>query len=150
MRLIALDPGGTTGWAMYDDFSLEHTCGHMGPEEHHNELFNFLENYRPDILIVEDFQYRPLGQKVERMKIELTSVEYIGVAKLYAGGLPALTRLVLQPSSTCNGPRLITDELLKRMGLWIPNMRHAMDAREHLLYYQIVTQNRKELIPRPA
>src|SRR4051812_23358195 len=94
MRIVALDPGGTTGMAMTDDkgisvsgaesarnqFNASWQIHHMGPEEHHKELYQGLMLTRPDVIVCESFEFR---QGSQRANINLMSKEYIGVVKLY-------------------------------------------------------------------
>ena len=55
--ILAIDPGGTTGWARYqaermvNPFNQEETfynehwlSGQMGPQDHHEQLYGFLED----------------------------------------------------------------------------------------------------------
>src|SRR6476661_1046207 len=95
-RVLAFDPGGTTGWAMYDGLFLpdpdnggkpalveqKHTVGHLGPHEHHDELYEFLEESAIHDFAVcwESFEFR---QGKQRDNIELISREYIGIMKLF-------------------------------------------------------------------
>jgi hypothetical protein len=127
------------------------TGGELGGE-HHQALEAFLDRFIPDVIICETFQYRQRVAGGIRMKVELDSVEYIGVIKLWEQKrhrkFGIQTQMVWQPPSVCNGNRLITDEFIKKLGLWVPGQRHAMDAREHLIYYLITEEGRKDLVPR--
>jgi hypothetical protein len=109
--------------------------------EHHQTLYDMLVQASPDVVITESFTYRRQDYAI------LTSVEYIGVAKLYCQEreMP----LVQQPPSAAKA--LWTNDKIKRLGLWRPNERHAMDALRHLLYYVTVTMkdNRFVIASRP-
>lgn len=159
MKILALDPGGTTGWAVYHEEAVppsnvspgkyepwKHQCGQIGPGDHHEELFSLMEAVDPSIVVCEMFEYRQRSAGSIRMKIDLVSREYIGVVKLYRDASGC--ELVMQPSSICNGPRLVTDEFIKALGLWKASQRHAMDAREHLIHYMVTKMNRKDLVPK--
>src|SRR6478752_5019199 len=114
-RIITLDPGGTTGWAMFtarytmtrdlfaSDTEFVKTfikpgkweCGQLGPNEHHKDLYFFLTQsmIEETHIISESFEYRndsPAG-------LELVSREYIGIAKLVC--MQYRTRLGLQTAS---------------------------------------------------
>lgn len=124
--VIALDPGTTTGIAVYWEKIDEWGQFEYGPEPHHIKLEALLIATRPDVLITESFIFQP-----SRRKIVLDSVEYIGVAKLYCGH--AGKELVQQTAS--QGKAFWSDQKIKQIGLWLPNQGHAMDATRHLLFW---------------
>jgi hypothetical protein len=133
MKVIALDPGGTTGWATYD--GNEYKCGQLGPEEHHQQLYGLLEFMETDpdfIVVTESFQYR---QGKWRPNVSLMSREYIGVTKLFCAN--NVHDYVEQTAAQAKA--LVTDDKVKAMGLWHTGWPHAMDATRHLLFY-LVTQ----------
>jgi hypothetical protein len=115
MKVIALDPGGTTGWATYD--GNEYKCGQLGPDF---------------IVVTESFQYR---QGKWRPNVSLMSREYIGVTKLFCAN--NVHDYVEQTAAQAKA--LVTDDKVKAMGLWHTGWPHAMDATRHLLFY-LVTQ----------
>lgn len=150
MKILAFDPGGTSGWARYwneNPGTNPWTCGQIGPGEHHLELYEFLTSqYRschdrrePLWLIGESFQYRNNLDKAE-----LISCEYIGVMKLFAR-THYDTRIVWQTASqgkivnasTKRRGSFVQQKHLQRLGLWVPGKIHAMDGYGHLLYYAI-------------
>ena len=159
-RVIALDPGGTTGWAMWQDTKFpgtfegrdekvwEHfTCGQIGPEEHHEELYELLERMQTHkfIVICESFEFRQSDN--HREGTVLISREYIGVAKLFTkrrGGLNLQVHYVSQSPSQAKG--FVSDEKLKAMGLYVPGQRHARDALKHLVYYLVNKKHMHQLI----
>jgi hypothetical protein len=139
-RLIALDPGGTTGWATHSWFDLRGEvtdrtwqCGQL-TGDHHNTLDVWLGNQQVAnyIIICESFQqYRELDSP------ELVSLEYIGVVKRFCQEREV--HLVLQSSSQgkVGLKSFVRRQNLVRLGLWSPGQRHAMDAYGHLLTYMI-------------
>jgi hypothetical protein len=157
-RVIALDPGGTTGWAMYSAERMEDpianvfeyyneqwTQGQLGPEPHHAELLHLMEmmhveSYR---VVCESFEFRGGAAKV-RDNLNLDAKEYIGVVKLFAQERKVPTRF----QTAAMGKGFITDDKIKRAGLWHPGWRHAMDAQRHLLYYLVNIEGRRDLARR--
>jgi hypothetical protein len=149
MRIVALDPGGTTGVATYT-FETTHEGeegtwerNQLGPEEHHDSLEAFLDVYEPHTIVYERFNYqrRELDKGVS---LRLDSVEYIGVIKLWhAKRFETVTLVPHQPSqmNLFGGGTGHDDggEKLKKLGLYIPGAPHAMDATRHLMYYLVVT-----------
>jgi hypothetical protein len=150
-KIVSLDPGGTTGYAVYHRDGTEQerfnryggtwTWGHLGPDDHHEDLFALLcLNYTKDMIVVcESFEFR---QNRQRDNINLMSREYIGVAKLF--GQREDTPVVFQ--SAAQGKGFVSDEKLKVMGLYIPGKKHAMDAMRHLVFYMVNKQRRHDLI----
>jgi len=145
MRIVALDPGGTTGWASANSLALEYYQWQRGQltGEHHEELWHLLQVHQPEVLVIERFQYQ--RRDMERgVQLNIDAREYIGVAKLWAKiGACSSVDLVLQ---TPHQRKVFDDEKLKKMSLYLPAMSHAMDATRHLLYYLVVTCGQRELL----
>jgi hypothetical protein len=149
-RIVALDPGGTTGWAYWQDqpnpqnpSQPNFMVGQLGPQEHHQGLYQWLEHLHvSDFTVVcESFEFRQQDVGT-RMGINLMSREYIGVTKLF--GQERNAPVVFQTAALGKG--FVTDEKLKVMGLWWPGMKHAMDAMRHLIYYMVLKDGHKYLI----
>lgn len=168
-RIMALDPGGTTGWAsctypnhpndlslpnsplLLSDFRFE--CGQIGPEEHHKNLWDFLTINvdSRSILVCESFEFRQhLNPDKAKMKVELISKEYIGLAKLFCELIDV--PIYFQTASTAKnfipdkGPQ--SNVKLKQLGVYKPITTHvhAMDAMRHLLYYMVFKMRIREPI----
>src|SRR4051812_12177127 len=139
MKVLALDPGGTTGWAHYDAITSVWTRDQIVGKEHHHQLWELLCTWQPDVLIYERFMYqrRELDKGVS---LNTDAHEYIGVAKLWVGtgNLQEVQLIVQSPHQR----KIWTDDKLKGLGLWIPGLSHAMDATRHLFYYLVVTLGR--------
>lgn len=141
MRLLALDPGVTTGWASIDipdvskdvDLTQAVGVGQLGPHDHHSELYAMMELMQTSdfVLITERFEYR----NKSRAGLQLESREYIGVAKMfYQERMRGLgQQAVFQNASQAKG--FVEDRHIKALGLWSPGMKHAMDALRHLIYF---------------
>jgi hypothetical protein len=78
-----------------------------------------------EAIVCEDFTYRRLNNAV------LTSVEYIGVVKLFIQNHFDV-ELAMQPPPLKG---FANKDKLKKMGLYIPGQRNAMDAISHLVFY---------------
>lgn len=136
-KIIALDPGGTTGWAMLIPTASTPTIlvGQIGPHEHHKDLWKFLTKEEPDVIVNEAFVYQ------KRDRVNLMSREYIGVAKLYH----QLTGTPFLQWTASEGKFFWTDKKLEQLGLLsrpLDKFAHQNDATRHLLYY--VTHKRKD------
>lgn len=142
-RILALDPGETTGWATWSEleepWESPFNCGQIGPQEHHLQLDSFLGHMQVTnfTVVCERFEYR----NQSRAGLNLMSREYIGVVKRFAQErmIDVITqKVVFQNATQAVGPKsFVQDSHVKRLGLWTPNQRHAMDATRHLLYYII-------------
>lgn len=141
LTIVALDPGGTTGWASaYFDYLPDQTldkvtfnCSQFDKPQHHKQLWSAIQcefHATDDLVIVsESFEYRANS----RAGLVLDSKEYIGVAKLFSQLHDTL--YVEQTAAKAKG--FVKDEHIKKLGLWSPSQRHAMDAYRHLLYFMI-------------
>jgi hypothetical protein len=145
-KILAFDPGGTTGWAAleYDIPVPPHEPiwrrGHLEGADHQSKLWNFLmaelidtttstdrENSR---VVVERFDYR----NDSRPGLELISREYIGVIKLFCQRSEVILQLQT-PVGKMGKKTFVKKENIQRLGLYNPGMKHAMDATAHLLNY---------------
>lgn len=149
-RIIALDPGGTTGIAVWTDCrpssptDNEFTWYELGPEEHHKELWDFLLKGTvgasgDHTIVCESFEFR---QNRQRDNINLMSREYIGVVKLFQQQYG--TPVVFQTAGVAKP--FVTDEKLKAMGLYQKGSKHERDATRHLIYYMVNKLHRIDLI----
>lgn len=106
-RVLALDPGGTTGWAYAEwmpDYPTDDPLpqlinlsqitfgtGQIGPDEHHEELWRLLNSFSqqwsfgpPLHIVYESFEFRQhINKNQAKAKVELISKEYIGLIKLF-------------------------------------------------------------------
>jgi hypothetical protein len=145
--IVSLDPGGTTGVASY---SLPNKNGErrsdsyniidgmeLGPEPHHKELWTYLTNADPDLILYEGFV------QVDSAASVLISIEYIAIAKLYA----ELTRktIIMRPRSNKDVAWLKT-AALKKMNAYVPGKPHRNDATRHLIHYIVSDLKRKEVL----
>lgn len=136
-RVLALDPGGTTGWATWTDSDTSARTptwsgGHITAAEHHLQLGALIENQAVQdyTVVCESFEFR---QGKQRGNLNLMSKEYIGVTKYICKD----RRITFKLQTAGMAKAFITDSKIKAMGLWMPGMTHQMDAMRHLLYYLI-------------
>lgn len=151
MRIIAFDPGGTTGVAIYDtEAEQEWQRFSLGPDLHHAELWGLL--LMETEIVYETFEYQ--RRDVEfGVSLELISREYIGIIRLHKDmtkdnedgeTFPYLDQINLYPQKPAQ--RMFwTDEKLKQLGLWVSS-EHERDATRHLLYHLCFTLNDKKYL----
>jgi hypothetical protein len=154
MRILSLDPGGTTGysWCELDgdkSKKFEVHGGQLGPSKHHLPLWQLLMNRRAkwnwDVVVCETFSYRMVALEDEgggtsySPNINLISKEYIGVVELWAKSSVGSQALIVwqQPSEAVGKKPFWHDDRLKLVGLHNKGERHRNDATRHLLHYTV-------------
>lgn len=149
-RIIALDPGGTTGWATYSakrtvvnsrcEFSEEKWAyGQLGPSPHYDALDALLGNQHVVYytLVVESFsQYRDLNP------VDLIPLEYIGVIKRFAQERKLIINFQSSSQGKIGRNGFVRASNLQALDLWYPSKPHAMDAVGHLLYFMVNSKDR--------
>lgn len=163
VSITALDPGGTTGVAMYDAdlifnaddkaewFHEKWDTLQLTEPDHHKTLKNLLErrNVANTIIVCESFQNR---RPVDAPAVELISCEYIGVVKLLVQERPSIQVIwqtpgkVIPPKNRNTFGGFWTDDKLKQVRKWSPGRKHANDAMRHLLQYMAFTMGRRDLL----
>jgi hypothetical protein len=144
VKVLALDPGGTTGWAIFD-ISVDDEgspvwrkairdhfrAGEMGSNrEHHKALWSFLIKEHPDLIICERFDNR------NNEFAKIVSREYIGIVKLFC--LLFHSDLVMQGSDVMV---FTDDDKLTKLGIKVTprsKWEHANDALRHLVRHLCV------------
>lgn len=145
-RLLALDPGGTTGWAAWqlvNGHKEIFETGELTGDNHHMALWDLLHRHLVDTVmlggsmtvIVENFEFRK--DERDRYKIDYIAAEYVGVAKAYCGYQQnrGFDISFVVPGAS-QGKGFWNDDKLKRVGMYHRNSRHIRDATRHLLRYR--------------
>lgn len=127
MKILAFDPGGTTGVCGWHDLAGIVMQQQLDIVNHHLALWTLLEAVKPDIVVYERFDFRQ-----GKTKIDMVAREYIGVIKLWQQQQPGVT---LVPQTAAFGKGFWTNEKLKAARLYVPGSPHAMDATRHMLQY---------------
>ena len=136
--LLSIDPGETTGWAMFIAGTL-YESGQVGCEtfneatatvESHGKFFHqLIVESSPSIVVVED--YRIYAQKTNfHTWNALHTPRLIGAMQVLCAihDIP----LTLQMASS---KQFCTNEKLKKWGFYSQANRHAMDAVRHGCYW---------------
>jgi hypothetical protein len=172
LAILGLDPGGTTGWALYtadvihnlttmqpEYYNEKFNAGQIGPGPHHRRLWGLLEQWTVTntIFVCESFEYRRNPKDRGRDNIVLDSKEYIGVVNLYQQMFEHNTpdhlrnhagvKVVYQTAATGKG--FWSDEKLKAVNKFsTPKTKwpHANDAMRHLLHYMAFKMHRNDLL----
>jgi hypothetical protein len=151
MKIASIDPGGITGVVLIDigkwPIQSMRTAAHLmikraidsgklkwmdvkGPEEKQVwELYRLVKNH--DVVIYEDY--------IPRAPIKTTKRESLSPVRISFG-----LELLLNKSEKFNGKvvrqqstqmGVITDERLKRWGLWVVGSKDVRSAMKHLVIY---------------
>lgn len=153
--VVALDPGGTTGVACWDKerdkwerFQVN-TSTAYGVKELLVSITAVAQKFEPFLakpvidVVYERFEFR--HEERFRDKIDYTAAEIIGALKQWALDRPYI-ELFHQSASTAKA--FWQDDKLKKLALWVPGMRHAMDATRHAMYHRVFTLNDKDILER--
>jgi hypothetical protein len=159
LTILALDPGGTTGWSVFEiDLDRHGVAAWEEPpvpaahfsnfgqlsnpsdkEGHHQLLWRLLSKFQPNVIICERFDNS--GNEFAK----IISAQYIGVVTLWAE-LHDGTLLVMQGAdqakSWAKGKLALLGILLHPVDRW----KHANDANKHLLYF-LCNQNYADRYP---
>jgi hypothetical protein len=129
--LLAVDPGKSTGWAVYVDGLVKNLGICRTPEEFDIWLDSFVETYgKPDVVVIEKFVlFRHKAKQQIGSQFEVSQV--IGVAKSF--GRKTEAEVVMQGS-----------DILPTAVMWskmkIPtdhNVSHHIVAANHAVYYLV-------------
>ena len=123
MRALAVDPGGTTGLAAWDDGEWDATHRPwLDAQDHIEALVPYL-----DLLVCESFHISMQTAKKDP-KGSLQAIELIGVCRFLArrAGIEFVTQ------SPSEAKTFSTDEKLKHY-VWWNSSDHARDASRHLM-----------------
>jgi hypothetical protein len=151
VRILAIDPGPTTGFAYYADDWPKPCVGawqvKLPKEDGHKRLWIILQGLKFEKLILERFEFRKDDQK--RDKIDYTAAEYVGVCTLFAR-LEGI-ELILQGSAQVGASAFWADDNRKVRQLGLYNSKaapHGMDGLRHLLYHLTFKMDRTEWFER--
>jgi len=144
LRVLALDPGVTTGWCLATVWenpdSLNQWVSLRFGESKWSliELKEVLDEYLwiapladdcPRIVLYEDFEYR----NNPRPGLNLTPVKMIGVIELTQQMNP--TRGEWFKQNAASGKAHFTDQKLKDMGIYVKGKQHGRDAMRHAMQF---------------
>ncbi len=168
-RILCLDPGETTGWAVFEEHKLvrwgQATTVKNG-EICWSELNSLFTEYLPDFVVCEDY-------RIYQHKLARHSFSPVLTLRII-GGIDLLCNLgwyvyndidefedIISPQFnnsfdkyTCpihyqmatTAKTFVTDERLKQWGFWQESMRHARDAIRHGCYFLLFYNRGKDIV----
>lgn len=141
MRILAVDPGGTTGWAVWEDGKVRY--GQLpGGTLAVKPLVDWIaDTYLmgrqvSSAVIIERYT---IGERTVKFSRQSDALEITGVMKYEAARHGIRSKLQLP----VDAKRMFTDERLKAFGWWATGEEHARDALRHLGLYLAKTREIK-------
>lgn len=141
-QIFSFDPGLATGVCIWEEGEVDGwECTFRQVGDLLVALASAVE--KDAIVVTESFT---INNQTARNSQAPWSLEVIGLIR-YFSMVHHLELVFQQPSAA---KRLITDDVIKRAGLWVPGKQHRMDATRHMMLFDITSGkgNYKEwLIP---
>lgn len=129
-RLLCLDPGETTGWAVFERGELT-ASGQARTIEGWEVIHDLFVDIKPTAVIYEN--YRVYAHKLERhSNSEVYTLRLVGVIEFICEmlfGIPHYNQMAQQAKG------FVSDEKLKSWGFYKKGHRHARDAMRHGIYF---------------
>ncbi|HEY9660347.1 MAG TPA: hypothetical protein V6C65_17975 [Allocoleopsis sp.] len=140
-KTLAIDPGGTNGIARCEQMLTIQTsidtiiADQVDGKE--LDLWNYLVKENPTHIVYEAFTFR---QGVTG--IDYAPAERIGVIKLYC----QLYGITSSSMTSAEGKNFWVDKKIKALGLWVPGLKHGMDATRILLAHLMKNNQYKQVL----
>lgn len=138
-RLLCLDPGETTGWALFVNGELTESGQAKTLEGGWREIHDLFEYICPTFVVYEN--YRVYGHKLERhANSEVYTLRLVGVIEYLCEvvyGISWHNQMAAQAKG------FATDEKLKKWNMYQTGKKHARDAIRHGIYYLLFTHPRE-------
>lgn len=127
--LLAIDPGGTTGYAIFRDLELTKTGQCIGT---HTNMRKLIEIVEPDVVVCEDYLIYAWAMKTHKWS-RVPTLRLIGGIEFKCEelGLP----LHFENAQPVKG--FVTDKRLKEWNYYKEGLPHARDSIRHGCYYLI-------------
>lgn len=138
--ILAVDPGGTTGWATYRH-ELEN-AGQLAPQEFCVMAHVLASEWGEELtIVVERFTISQRTLRATKAG-SYDAIEQIGVCRYVSKAYCGRDIVMQQPADVMS---LVTDDRLRALDWYHPGMPHANDALRHLTYF--LARNRGLRIP---
>lgn len=130
-RLLCLDPGETTGWAVFEDGKLT-ASGHAATKlEGWLCIDKLVTDIQPTHVVYEN--YRVYAHKLDRhSNSEVYTLRLVGVIEYLCDvhlGVPRYNQMAHQAKG------FVSDEKLRAWGMYQRGKKHARDAIRHGVYF---------------
>jgi hypothetical protein len=129
-RLLCLDPGETTGWAVFEEGKLT-AAGQARTIESWDVINDLFNDVNPTMVLYEN--YRVYAHKLERhSNSEVYTLRLVGVIEFICEVIlkvPQYNQMAQQAKGFTN------DDKLKAWGFYKKGQRHSRDAIRHGCYF---------------
>jgi hypothetical protein len=140
-RILANDFGPHHGFTLFEAGKITSWELELGEDGHYQFYKALYEVMTPNTIFIGE-RFLHLHEFANRPKIDLTAPEYIGVAKR-AIQEHKWTAVWQNAAQACGKTAFWGDnskpgggnEKIKKLGLWLPGKRHAMDSLRHFLFW---------------
>lgn len=133
-RILAIDPGETTGVALMSGPTLAQASQVAGPLWGQVNSIRFIcQPIKPDIVIIEAYRVFPWRLQQHTWS-SLFTARLIGALEFVCADIGIDLTINQAPG---DAKAFSTDEKLRAWGYWQPNKKHANDAIRHAVYYLV-------------
>lgn len=130
-RLLALDPGHTTGWCVFEEGKLSAHGQAATMDEGWKCIDGLFRDVKPSMVIYEN--YRVYAHKLERhSNSEVYTLRLVGVIEYLC---EVLYHISYYNQMAHQAKGFVTDEKLKAWDMYKPSQRHARDSIRHACYF---------------
>jgi hypothetical protein len=132
-RVLAFDPGHTTGYAYFEGDKLEE-CGEIDTSNMQSavkEIDLIIGAHSPEVIVMEDYRIYKWRAK-HHAGSEVLTIQVIGAIQTIAIQ-ESIYDIIKQPAHTAKG--FCTDGKLREWGFYQTGNKHANDAVRHGTYY---------------
>lgn len=140
MTILGLDPGESTGTAVFDipdiikiipiKGDLKKWLIYEDELKDWREIASVVEQYEPQVIVFEEF--RLYAEKAQsKTRSDFPEVKIIGQIEMIA----ETNKIPTYKQSASIAKTFYTDAKLKQLNLWMRGERHARDAIRHVLYF---------------
>jgi hypothetical protein len=141
--LLALDPGGTTGWSHFNNGELA-AFGQIAHPNNDEAIYDLILHVKPDQLVMEEYVLYPWKMKQQEWS-DFPEPRLIGAIQFMCKRrkIPCM----MQGANLAKG--FCTDDKLKSWGYFPASAKHARDSIRHGCYF-LLFNNGKTGVPSRA
>lgn len=141
-KLLALDPGETTGFATYKECALI-DAGQLDTKDFNKGIAavaGVIDSFSPSVIVVEDYRIYSWKAK-DHTWSDLHTPQFIGSIRTLA----ALSSIPLLKQSAQVAKQFCTNDKLKEWGYYRKAQPHARDAIRHGCYFLLFNSEKIKL-----
>lgn len=135
MTYLAIDPGGTTGWALFND---QGEVTGIGKIKGHDDFLDWLEEQTPDTVILENYKVGRSGNQFTNSFSDVPTLQLIGAIKRHIRK-NKITLIEQSPNDMYMGLKYLGLYSLYRGGKTARHVPDEQSALAHGTYYLVKT-----------